>query len=314
MNNEESQELSLEAAAEILTSKEAESEDQPIQNEETEAETEEETEEETEAEEAQEGETEAEEEAEAETEEEAEEETPKYVTEGLVQIDGEDVDIQELKQGHLRQQDYTRKTQQVAEDRKAAEQQRQQYESQLHALSVASGTNLDRYAHMTENDWQQMALQKPEEYKRHRADYDKAIRYQQFLNNQVAENNAKNEQRLEAERKAQAADALQTLKATIPNWSNDLYSEIGEYAKTQGVDADEFADIIDPRLITVLHKAQQFDQARKVTKKKIASSPKKTLIGGKATTKPTNQKGKKAMKRLSQSGSIDDALEALMNR
>lgn len=312
MNNEESQELSLEAAAEILTSKEAESEDQPIQNEEAEVETEEESEEETEAEETQEGETEADEEAAEETEEETEE--PKYVTEGLVEIDGEEVDIQELKQGHLRQQDYTRKTQQVAEDRKAAEQQRQEYESQLNALSVASGTNLSRYTHMSETDWQQMALQKPEEFKRHRADYDKAIGYQQFLNNQVAENNAKNEQQRDGERKAQAADALQTLKATIPNWSNDLYSEIGEYAKTQGVDADEFADIIDHRLITVLHKASQFDKAKKVTKKKIASSPKKTLTGGKATTKPANQKTKKAMKRLSQSGSMDDALDALMNR
>ena len=310
MNNEESQELSLEAAAEILTSKEAESEDQPIHEEETEAETEEETEEETEAEEAQEGETEADEEA----AEESEEETPKYVTEGLVEIDGEDVDIQELKQGHLRQQDYTRKTQQVAEDRKAAEQQRQEYESQLNALSVASGTNLSRYTHMSETDWQQMALQKPEEFKRHRADYDKAIGYQQFLNNLTAEHNAKNEQQLKAERDAKAADALQTLKATIPNWSNDLYEEIGKYAKTQGVDADEFADIIDHRLITVLHKAQQFDKAKKVTKKKIASSPKKTLTGGKATTKPANQKTKKAMKRLSQSGSMDDALDALMNR
>ena len=218
------------------------------------------------------------------------------------------------KRQHLRQQDYTRKTQQVAEDRKAAEQQRQQYESQLNALSVAANSNLNRYSQMTETDWQQMALQKPEDYKRHRAEFDQAVRYQQFLNNQVAENNAKQEQQRETERKAQAADALQTLKATIPNWSNDLYGKIGEYAKTQGVDAEEFADIVDHRLITVLHKASQFDQAKKVTKKKIASSPKKTLIGGKATTKPANQKSKKAMKRLSQSGSIEDALDALMNR
>ena len=313
MNNEQSNALSLDEAADILSSKEAESEDQPIQEEpepETEAETEAETEEETEAEEAQEGETEAEEEAEAETEEEAEE--PKYITEGLVEIDGEDVDIQELKQGHLRQQDYTRKTQQVAEDRKAAEQKRQQYESQLHALSVAAGSNLHRYAHISEANWREMAAERPDDYKRHWADYEKAIRYQQFLDNQVAENNAKNEQRLNAEREAQAADALQTIKAIIPNWSNELYSEIGKYAQAIGV--SKFADIIDPGIITAIHKASQFDQAKKVTKKKIQSSPKKTLTGGKATTKPANQKTKKAMKRLSESGSMDDALEAFMNR
>ena len=310
--NEETQEVSLDQAAEILASVNMESQDQPIQ-EEAEVETEEETEEETEAEETQEGETEAEEEAEEETEDEAEEKI-EYLTEGLVEIDGEAVGIQELKQGHLRQSDYTRKTQEVAEQRKQADQARQDYESQLHALSVAAGTNLDRFKHMSETDWQQMALQKPEEFKRHRAEYDQALRYQQFIDHQMSEHNARMEQQIQADRKAQAADALQTLKATIPNWSNEIYTKIGSYAATQGITADEFDDIIDPRLITVLHKAQQYDSAKKVTKKKIASSPKKTLTGSKAAPVKTGQKSKKAMKRLSQSGSIDDALEVLMNR
>lgn len=294
----------------FLTSGTTESEDQPI-DEVTEVDTEEEAEEETEAEETQEGETDAEEETEADPEEETEE-AIEYLTEGLVEIDGEAVDIQELKQGHLRQSDYTRKTQEVAEQRKQADQARQAYESQLQALSVAAGTNLDRFKHMSETDWHTMALQKPDEYTRHRADYDKALKFQQFVDHQAAEQNARMEQQIQAERQAQAADALQTLKATIPNWSNDVYTAISKYALTQGITADEFNDIIDPRLITVLHKAQQFDSAKKVTKKKIQKSPKKTLSGNKAAPKLANQKHKKAMDRLRQTGKEDAAIEAFM--
>ena len=117
----------------------------------------------------------------------------------------------------------------------------------------------------------------------------------------------------QAEQKAKAQEAIQILKATIPNWSDDLYQEIGQYAVNQGISQDEYDEIVDPRLITVLHKSMLFDGAKVVTQKKI-KSPKKTLSGSKYAPKPSNQKGKKAMQRLRKTGSMEDALEAYMNR
>ena len=291
----------------FLTSGTTESEDQPI-DEVTEVGTEEEAEEETEAEETQEGETEAEEETEADPEEETEE-AIEYLTEGLVEIDGEAVDIQELKQGHLRQSDYTRKTQEVAEQRKQADQARQAYESQLQALSVAAGTDVNRFSNV---NWEQLALQNPEQYRTLNAEYQRALNTQQFLDNQAAEYYANVEQQRKAEQERLSADAAHTLRATIPNWSKEVAAEISQYALTLGYTQDELENIYDPRLVTALYKAQKFDSAKKATKKKIQKSPKKTLSGNKAAPKLANQKHKKAMAKLREKGSEDAAIDAFM--
>jgi len=50
------------------------------------------------------------------------EDEPEYITEGNIEIDGESVSVDEIKLGYLRQADYTKKTQAVAEQRKAAEE------------------------------------------------------------------------------------------------------------------------------------------------------------------------------------------------
>ena len=57
------------------------------------------------------------------------------VTKGFVDIDGEKVSIEEVKLGYLRQADYTKKTQAVAEQRKAAEEELQKLRASLEASS-----------------------------------------------------------------------------------------------------------------------------------------------------------------------------------
>ena len=59
------------------------------------------------------------------------ESAPEYITEGNIEIDGESVSVEEIKLGYMRQSDYTKKTQLVAEQRKAAEEQTATYELSL---------------------------------------------------------------------------------------------------------------------------------------------------------------------------------------
>ena len=200
------------------------------------------------------------------------EETVDFVTEGLIEIDGESVDIDEVKLGYMRQSDYTKKTQAVAEQRKTAEDQTRNYESTLNALLTAAGADLSRFDNV---NWEQAAVENPDQYKQAKAMYEQTKQTHDFIQAQATTHNEQISKQKDSEHKAKAGESLAVLKSTIPNWSNELYSSIGNYAESLGVDRKEFNTVTDHRLITALYKAQQYDQAKAKTTKKLKSTPKK---------------------------------------
>ena len=257
------------------------------------------------------------EEVEEDSTEDSEEETeaePEVITEGFVEIDGEKLSIEDLKLGFLRQSDYTKKTQAVAEQRKAAEENSRVYESTLSALLSTAGADLRRFDNV---DWERAAIENPEQYKQAKAMYDQTRATYDTIKRTADENTKRQKAQQQAESQEKAQESLTVLKATIPNWNNDLYYSIGEYAKdTLGVTVDEFNDVNDHRLITALYKAMQFDRAKAETQKKVKATPTKTLSGKKAEPKDLGREDnyRKARARLKTSGSTEDAVQALLNR
>lgn len=236
------------------------------------------------------------------------------VTKGFVDIDGEKISIEEVKLGYLRQADYTKKTQAVAEQRKAAEEQTKSYESTLSALLTAAGADLSRFQNV---NWEQAAIENPEQYKQAKAMFDQTQQTFNFIKSQADEHAKRIEEQQQAFMQEKAQESLNVLKSTIPNWNNDLYYKIGDYAQQElGVKADEFNGITDHRSITAIYKAMLFDRAKKETQKKVKTSPKKTLSGKKAEPKSLGKQEtyRKARERLKKSGKIEDAVQALMNR
>tara|TARA_R110002153_G_scaffold57817_4_gene158810 strand:+ start:740 stop:1738 length:999 start_codon:yes stop_codon:yes gene_type:complete len=239
------------------------------------------------------------------------EETVDFVTEGLIEIDGESVDIDEVKLGYMRQSDYTKKTQAVAEQRKTAEDQTRNYESTLNALLTAAGADLSRFDNV---NWEQAAVENPDQYKQAKAMYEQTKQTHDFIQAQATTHSEQISKKQDLEHKAKAGESLAVLKSTIPNWSNELYSSIGNYAESLGVDRKEFNTVTDHRLITALYKAQQYDQAKAKTTKKLKSTPKKTLS---STVAPESKKtrstkaSKESRQRLRTSGKMDDAVDAL---
>lgn len=248
---------------------------------------------------------------ETEESDEESEDAVEHITEGLIEIDGESVDVDEVKLGYMRQADYTKKTQAVAEQRKAAETLTQNYESTLNALLTAAGADLSRFDGV---DWEQAAVENPDQYKQAKAVYEQTKQTHDFIQAQSQSHKQQMEKQIEQESKAKAQESLSVLKSTIPNWSNELYSSIGEYATELGVDREEFNKVTDHRLITALYKAQQYDQAKAKTTKKVKSAPKKTLSSNKSpeSNKTKNFKAEKeSRQRLRKSGRMDDAVDAL---
>jgi hypothetical protein len=247
------------------------------------------------------------------SEEEVEAE-PEVITEGFVEIDGEKLSIEDVKLGYLRQSDYTKKTQAVAEQRKAADEQSRVYESTLSALLSTAGADLRRFDNV---DWEKAAVENPEQYKQAKAMYEQTRATYETIKRTSDENTKRQQAQQQAESQEKAQESLTVLKSTIPNWNNDLYYSIGEYAKDSlGVSVDEFNEVNDHRLITALYKAMQFDRAKKETQKKVKATPQKTLSGKKAEPKDLGREDnyRKAKARLKSSGSTEDAVQALLNR
>jgi hypothetical protein len=228
---------------------------------------------------------------------------------------GETVTAEELKLGYLRQSDYTQKTQNLAESRKAAEAQIEETTATMSALLSAAGADLSRFQGV---DWERAAVENPEQYKQAKASFEQTRSTYEFIKAQSDQYQEQQQQQAETAQKEAATESLTVLTTNIPNWSNDLYYSIGEYAqKDLGVSSEEFNQVADHRIITALYKAMQFDQAKTVAaKKKIKASPTKTLSGGKAdATKATqSESSRKASERLRRTGRVEDAAAVILNR
>ncbi len=104
-------------------------------------------------------------------------------------------------------------------------------------------------------------------------------------------------------------------KTGIPGWDDKLYGEIMAYGAEAGLPRDEVAQITNPTVIRLLRKAMLYDRGQKVATKKVKDAPTKVIKGG-ARQDPASKTiaAKKAVRRLAQSGSEDDAVAALLGR
>ena len=271
-----------------------------------------------ESEEAEEGQAE-DEEGEADTEEEdadADESGDEPKEPEFLDIDGEKVSVEEVKLGYLRQSDYTRKTQAVAEQRKAVEEDRQFAASALNSVLTAVGADLSRWEGV---DWERAAAENPEQYQQAKKAYEHTLGLFNGIRQQTEEfvNHAKQAQQQALQ--AQAKESIAVLKTTIPNWSNDLYAQIGEFAVEElGFAPEEFNNIADHRAITSIYEAMQYRKGKSVaTKATVKVAPKKTLSDKKAAapkTVATRKATQQARDRLRQTGKVDDAVALLVNR
>ena len=230
-------------------------------------------------------------------------------------VDGESLTIEELKLGWLRQSDYTKKTQTLSESRKANDAQAEQTHATMNALLVASGADLSRFEGV---NWERVAVENPDGYQQAKANFEQTKSTYDYIKAQADQYRGQQQQQVDAEQKEAAQESLTVLKTNIPNWSNDLYYKIGEYAlKDLGVSGEEFNQVADHRIITALYKAMQYDQQKTVAiKKKLKSGPSKTLSGGKAGTAKVSESetSRKTRERLRKTGKVADAAAAILNR
>jgi len=290
-------------------------------------ESEEEPEPEEEGEEEEEDESPAEETEEEEVEEpEAEEEEEETL---FTTPDGDEVTLDELKRSYLRQSDYTKKTQALAEERTNLQQVNEQLGTQQNVLAENLTMALDiiepQLAEFAKTDWNALAESDAYEYAEKRALFDQAqIRYNNVVNTSqqlVQHQNAQNQQQQQA-RLAEEGKALQMALPDMadPKKGKALRNSLRDYALANGLSEAEAGGIQDHRIIVMMNKARMFDEMSKsgiqMAKKKIAKSPKKVVKAGQPLTRTEKNQAalNKKRSRLNATGSVDDAVAVLLSK
>lgn len=183
--------------------------------------------------------------------------------------------------------DYTKKTQEVAEQRKALEDYAQAVKAQEQAFQqqvqlnqalmgdVAQLTAIDQQlAAYNDVNWQQLSDTDFVEAQKLFFTYNQLQTQRANLAQQFE---AKQQQFLQAQQQSLAQRIEQgkaVLAKEIPNWSRETSQEIISTGKDYGFTDDELSAIVDPRHVKVLHDAMQWRklQSNKAVKNKVAQA------------------------------------------
>lgn len=242
-----------------------------------------------------------------------------------VKVDGQEVDVteQELLNGYQRQADYTRKSQALAEQRKAneaeitqARQLRDQYAAALQQVEQIFTPQDPGQEH-----WDKLYESDPLEYVRARDQF----RSQQEAFQKVISERQQLSQQQQAEmaqqREAHLAEQREEMVRRIPAWSDpDVFAKerdsLKAWANDAGITDEEIAGITDARAVETLRKAWLYDQlvSDKAVKKKKAKPAPKVSRAGQPKGKADGQVRRKqaAMKKLSKTGKLNDAVDYLL--
>ena len=301
-----------------------ESEDKPEvtdeqENEEVVAQADEETESEEVEEESDEDELEATDEDDEDSDEVEEAQTFKVKANGEEQ----DVTLDELVEGYQKGSDYTKKSQHLAEQRKAVEEHayaiqeaqslRDEYHARLGQVQEVLQNNAEEYVDLDvlkENDpiaYAVAVAERTENSKKLQAVQQEQVRLSE-------ESKAYHSQQQAQFVQAQAKLLSEKMKDfSNPKKAEQLKGEIRNFGKSIGFSDQELGQVLDHRHVMVLHKAAQWDKLQKAkagVTKKVANAPKMSKKGNKVANVDAYTKQKK---RLKASGDIADATELFKN-
>lgn len=244
-----------------------------------------------------------------------------------VLVDGKPVEltkaqIAEAHKSGLRQADYTQKTQELAEKRKAADAEtakaRDERNQYMQGLQKAQAVLENQLQEQQQIDWQKLLEADPVEYlkQQHLAQTRQAQLQQTYQQRQHLEAQAKAEH--DSALKSHAESQREELIAKIPEWKDAEKmkagaTELREYLKTQGLTEQEIYSVIDHRAIVQSYKAMKYDQMMakaKAAAKKIDNTPQRVL---RPTGGESNQLDRRtaSFQKLSKTGRVDDAVGAI---
>jgi hypothetical protein len=252
--------------------------------------------------------------------EDSEEEKPDQTF--TVKVDGTEVTVtlDELQKGYSRTQDYTRKTQQIAEIRRQVESEaeairaeRSQYAQLLGALESQV-----QQAAQPNIDWDRLYQEDPIEW----------VRQKEVMRENQAKSQAiqSEKQRLAEISQQEQAQQMQSFLAqqqeellkVLPDWKDpnkakkekELLIDFGQKA---GFSTDELKNIFDHRVVKVLRNAALYEQmmGKRQSIKPVTNNGPRPAKPGAAGRISTTSESTRAKQRLAKTGRVNDAASAI---
>jgi len=253
------------------------------------------------------------------SEEESEEQPkPRY----KVKASGEEVEVEldELIKGYQQGTDYTKKSQALAEQRKAIEaershleyvkQERQAYAQKLQALDSFltqqhQGVDLEV---LKDTDPIGYAVAVADQNQREKQLAVVRNEQQRIAQQQQAEQQSQLQAHLRTE-----SEKLVTLIPELATPQGDaVRKQIRDYAKSVGWTDQELSSVYDSRAVQTFYKAMKYEQLQKSKpelNKKLQSAP-KMMRSGTSVPQARSSQDKQVMQRLRETGKVADAAKA----
>jgi hypothetical protein len=184
-----------------------------------------------------------------------------------LEVDGEKFVLpKKLEKGFLQEKDYTQKSQTLAEQRRSLEMaQRQQRiaamstDFQKEVASDVQQMSMIDWALNQRVDWNSMST---DEAFRKKLELDslkdEKARLEKQIDGKKSEWGNKQAQEIAKLR----AESLETIKKRIPGWTDTSAKELREYGLSEGMTEEELNSILDPRHVSILWKAQQYEKLK----------------------------------------------------
>jgi hypothetical protein len=243
----------------------------------------------------------------------------------IVEVDGEEITVEELKAANLRQRDYTRKTQELAEQRKTLEAQyseiereRAQYAQMLPALQQ----RLEQKEQ--EPDWDTLYDTDPtmaaKAERQWRKQQDEREAQMQAVQAEQQRLQALQQQKVQQMQEQYVSQQREILPEVIPEWRDSKVAaqeatQIRDFLLGEGFTEQDIGGLTNATLVKLARKAMLYDRGEtRVTaaKAKPKKARAKTLRSGTKASQPRPKSdAQKAIQNAKQSGRVQDAASAI---
>lgn len=237
-----------------------------------------------------------------------------------VTVDGEErtVKVKDLKRLYGQEASLTRKSQEVADARKQAQERNDQASATIDLMLSKAQERFKPYAEL---DWLVVQQQlEPDEFAALRAEAKHAYEELSFIAQERDNYIDRERTRIKGELENASKEALGAIQNPehrdhIPEWNEQLYADLRTFAVDAGLPKDDVDMIANSTVLRLLYDAMQYRKGKQVATQKKAKAATKPIKSNKKPSDKINSspdKVRQANDRFRKSGAQEDAIDALL--